>query len=296
MRGGLAGDRGLLGRFENEVKVISGLQHPNIVSAIDFGEENGNPYLVMEYLDGTPADKIIAQRQGLEVIQKLDIIIGVLKALDYAHEHGVIHRDVKPANVHVLKDGSVKLLDFGIAREGNLDQIKTGQIIGTMSYMAPEQMNGEAVDHRGDIFSTGIMLFELLTYSMPFEDRDVAAVIVQRIRGDPPTPLSKYLEDYPLELDDIIAKATARDLEKRYARAEEFAIDLERVRERLKRDRVSYLVDEARASIADVNLVKAKALLLRALRIDAQNPTAEALFSEVQTALQRLERLRAEAL
>ena len=130
-----AQDPELRRRFDTEAIAVGNLQHPNIVVVYEFGEEYGSPYLVMQYLDGTPLDKIIAQRQNLPVIQKLEIIIEVLNALHYAHQNGIIHRDVKPANVLLLKDGHVKLLDFGIARQGNLNQTKTGQMLGTMTYM-----------------------------------------------------------------------------------------------------------------------------------------------------------------
>jgi serine/threonine-protein kinase len=219
--------------------MLGNLHHPNIVAAIEFGEENGYPYLVLEFLDGIPLDKIIARRQGLPIIQKLDIILGALRALDYIHEHGVIHRDVKPANVLVLKDDNIKLVGFDIALDRNLEKSVTGQIMGTMSYMPPEQMSGEMIDRRGDIFSMGITLFELLTYSLPFEVQHMTSIIVQRLRGDPPPPLSKYLENYPLELDNIIARAMARDREERYSRAEDFASDLAQVQERLKRETVN---------------------------------------------------------
>src|SRR5208283_3644044 len=261
MKGDFAQDPELRKRFDTEARAVGNLTHPNIVVVYDFGEENGSPYLVMQFLDGTPLDKIIAQRQNLPIIQKLEIIIGVLRALDYAHEHNVVHRDVKPANVQLLKDGGVKLLDFGIAREGNLGQTKTGQVMGTMYYMPPEQMNGEVVDRRGDIYAAGIMLFELLTYSLPFDAKDQTAIIVQRLRGDPPPPLSKYFDNYPIELDDIIARAMKRDRDERYSRAEDFAFDLVRVQERLKRDMVGHFVDQARASIKNSDLAKAKELL-----------------------------------
>ena len=279
-----AQDPELLRRFDIEARAVGNLQHPNIVTVFDFGEENGSPYLVMQYLDGTPLDKVIAQRQNLPIIQKLDIIIGVLKALEYAHEHGVIHRDVKPANVHVLKDGSVKLLDFGIARQGDFTVTNTGQIMGTMFYMPPEQMNSEVVDRRGDIFSTGIMLFELLTYSLPFDARDQTAIIVQRLRGDPPPPLSKYFENYPLEMDDIITRAMMRDRDERYSRAEDFAFDLARIQERLKRDMASHFVDQARSLIlAKSDLKKARDLLSEVVKIDTQNSTAKQLLYERTT-------------
>src|SRR3974390_254911 len=291
IKGDFAQEPELRRRFDTEARAVGNLQHPNIVTVFDFGEENGSPYLVMQYLDGTPLDKVIAQRLNLPFIQKLDIIIGVLKALDYAHEHGVCHRVIKPANVHLLKDGSVKLLDFGIAREGNLGQTKTGQVMGTMSYMPPEQMNGEVVDRRGDIFTTGIMLFELLTYSLPFEARDQTAIIIQRLKGDPPPPLSKYFENYPLELDEIIARAMMRDREERYSRAEDFAFDLMRVQERLKRDMASHYVDQARALIAKSDLAKAREILSQVLKIDTQNSTAKQLFYEVQQSLQKAQKV-----
>jgi serine/threonine-protein kinase len=291
MKGGFAEDPDLLRRFEHEARMVCGLQHPNIVTVFDFGEENGAPYLVMEYLAGTPLDKIIAQRQNLPIIQKLEIILGVLRALEYAHEHEVIHRDIKPANVHVLKDGGVKLLDFGIAREGNLGQTKTGQVMGTMFYMPPEQMEAQPVDRRGDIFSTGIMLFELLTYTLPFEARDQTSIIVQRLRGAPPPPLSKYFENYPLEMDDIISKAMARDREERYARAEDFAFDLARIQERLKRDMAGHKVNQARELIAKSDLQKAKDLLSEVIRIDTQNATAKQMLYEVQQLLQSQQRV-----
>ena len=292
IKGDFAQDPELRRRFDIEARAVGNLEHPNIVAVYEFGEENGNPYLVMPYLDGTPLDKIIAQRQNLPIIQKLDVIIGVLRALDYAHEHGVIHRDVKPANVYLLKDGSVKLLDFGIAREGNMGQTSTGLVMGTMFYMSPEQMNGQVVDRRADIFSAGIMLFELLTYSLPFEARDQQMMIVQRLKGDPPPPLSKYFENYPLEMDDIIARAMMRDRDERYSRAEDFAFDLQRVQERLKRDMASHFVDQARALIlAKSDLKKARELLSEVVKIDTQNSTAKQLLYDVQQLLQKEQRV-----
>ena len=163
----------LLKRFYREAKAVGNLQHPNIVIVYDLGEENKNPYLVMEYLDGEPLNKIIASRRELSLLQKLGIITKVCDALSYAHQRDVVHRDVKPANVLLLKNGQVKLLDFGIARLGNSAYTQTetrkGQVMGTMSYIAPEQLNEEIVDGRSDVYSTGVMLFELVTYKLPFE-------------------------------------------------------------------------------------------------------------------------------
>ncbi len=287
IKGDFSDNPELLKRFYREAQAVGNLQHPNIVVVYDLGEEHGNPYLVMEYLNGIPLDKIIAQRQSVPLVQKLGIVSEVLSALHYAHQHNIVHRDVKPANVMVLRDGHVKLLDFGIAREGDLGQTKTGQVMGTMWYMSPEQLNSEPVDGRSDVYSTGILFFELLAYTLPFDPRDMTGMIVKRLRGDATPPLSKYLESYPPELDEIIARALTVDRELRYVSAEEFAFELSRLQERLKRDMVSHLVDEARASIAQSDLDKAKALLSRALQVDTQNPTAKQLLYEIQQTLQR---------
>ena len=290
IKGDFSEDPEFLKRFDIEAQALASLVHPNIVVVHDLGDEHGSPYLVMEYLDGLPLDKIIAQRQSIPIVPKLGIIIEVLNALHYAHQHNIIHRDVKPANVMLLKDGHVKLLDFGIAREGERGQTKTGQMMGTEWYMSPEHLNSEVVDGRSDVYSAGILLYELLAYTLPFDPRDRMGMIVKRLRGDPTPPLSKYLESYPLELDEIIARALTVDREQRYSSAEEFASDLSRLQDRLKRDMVSHFVGEARASIAKSELTRAKDLLSRVLQIDTQNPTAKQLLYEIQQTLQKAAR------
>src|SRR5580658_8202836 len=196
-------DPELLKRFYREAKAVGNLQHPNIVIVYDLGEENKNPYLVMEYLDGEPLNKIIASRREFPLLQKLAIVAKVCRALSYAHQRDIVHRDVKPANVLLLKDRQVKLLDFGIARLGNsgYNQTETrkGQVMGTMSYMSPEQLNEEIVDGRSDVYSTGVVLFELLTYRLPFEASDLGSLIAKKMQGNPPPPLSRYIENYPPE-------------------------------------------------------------------------------------------------
>jgi len=286
IKGDFADNPELLKRFYHEAQAVGNLQHPNIVVVYDLGEESGSPFLVMEYLNGVPLDKIIAQRQSVSIVQKLGIVIEVLDALHYAHQRNIVHRDVKPANVMVLKDSHIKLLDFGIARQGDLGQTKTNQLMGTMWYMSPEQLNGQIVDGRSDVFSTGIMLFEVLAYSLPFSTNDMTYV-VKRLKGDPPPLLSTYLQAYPSELDDIIARSLALDREHRYSTAEEFAFELGRLQDRLKRDMVSHYVDQARDSIARSDLAKARELLSEVLRVDTQNQTAKQLLYEIQQTLQK---------
>jgi serine/threonine-protein kinase len=284
----------LLKRFYREAKAVGNLQHPNIVIVYDLGEENHNPYLVMEYLDGEPLNKIIASRRELSLLQKLGIVAKVCDALSYAHQRDIVHRDVKPANVLLLKNGQVKLLDFGIARLGKSGYTQTetrkGQVMGTMSYIAPEQLNEEIVDGRSDVYSTGVMLFELLTYRLPFEATDLGSLIVKKMQAGPPPSLSKYLENYPPELDDIVGRALARDRDERYNTAQDFAFDLERLIERLKRDMVSHYVDRARACISSAELGKAKDILSEVLKIDTQHTAAKQLLYEVQQSLQKQQR------
>ncbi len=284
----------LLKRFYREAKAVGNLQHPNIVTVYDLGEENKNPYLVMQYLDGEPLNKIIAARRELSLLQKLGIIAKVCDALAYAHQRDIVHRDVKPGNVMLLKDGQVKLLDFGIARLGNSGHNQTetqkGQVMGTMSYIAPEVLNEEIADARSDVYSTGVMLFELLTYRLPFESTDLGSMIAKKMQGGPPPSLAKYFENYPPELDEIVARALARDREERYNTAQDFAFDLERLIERLKRDMVGHYVDRARACISSAELSKAKDILSEILKIDTQHAAAKQLLYEVQQSLKKQQR------
>ena len=285
----------LLKRFYREAKAVGNLQHPNIVTVYDLGEENKNPYLVMQYLDGEPLNKIIAERRELPLLQKLTIIARVCDALFYAHQRDIVHRDVKPANVLLLKDGQIKLLDFGIARLGNsgYNQTETrkGQVMGTMSYMSPEQLNEEVVDGRSDVYSTGVMLFELMTSSLPFEASDLGSLIAKKMTGTPPPPLSKYLDTYPPELDEILARALAKDRDDRHNTAQDLAFDLERLIERLKRDMVSDFVERARECISSAELGRAKDLLSEVLKIDTQHTAAKQLLYEVQQSIQKQQRL-----
>ncbi len=277
----------LLKRFYREAKAVGNLQHPNIVTVYDLGEENKNPYLVMQYLDGEPLNKIIAARRELPLLQKLGIIAKVGDALAYAHQRDIVHRDVKPANVLLLKDGQVKLLDFGIARLGyGQNETRPGLVMGTMGYMSPEQLNGETVDGRSDVYSAGEMLFELLTYRLPFESADLGSMIAKKMKGGPPPPLATYLEDYPPELDQILARALARDRNDRYKTAQDFVTNLERLIERLRRDMVSHYVDRARECISSAELGKAQELLSEVLKVDTQHSAAKQLLYEVQQSLQ----------
>ncbi|HVP43583.1 MAG TPA: protein kinase [Terriglobales bacterium] len=281
MTGGFADNPDLLKRFYREAQATGMLEHPNIVIVYELGDQDGNPYMVMQYLEGEPLDKMIQQRREISMVEKLGYIIQACNGLNYAHQRGLVHRDIKPANLMVLKDGTCKLVDFGIARLGDTSLTRTGQVVGTIHYMSPEQINAQVVDGRTDIWSTGVMLFELLTYTLPFEGNDMASTLLKIIHEQPPS-LSKFLNNYPPDLDEVIQRALAKDREERYATAEDFAFDLGRAQEQLKKQVVSEYVDRARGFMERQELQKAKELLQQVLRVDTAHTVAKELMHEVQ--------------
>ncbi|HWR13874.1 MAG TPA: protein kinase [Terriglobales bacterium] len=293
-------DEAVLQRFYREAQAAGTLQHPNIVTIYDLGDDDGNAYIVMEYLNGQSLERLIESGQPLPMAQKLDFIIQICSALHYAHQQGVVHRDIKPANVIVQPNGSVKLLDFGIAHTVDKGLTRTGQIIGTLNYISPEQLNGAPVDGRADIFATGAMMFQLLTGHLPFDAPQTAAIITRILHHAVPS-LGTYLSDYPVELDRILQRATAKDCNQRYRTADDFGLELAGVKERLDREAIDECLDEARARIVAADLTGARNLLSQVLKLDIQNPSAIQAMADVQRLLeqnennQRIQQLRSEA-
>jgi serine/threonine protein kinase len=166
---GIADDPELLKRFYREAETAGNLHHPNIVTIYDLGQQDGSLYLVMEYIDGMSLERLARSGRELSLTERISIMMDVCHGLDHAHQRGVVHRDIKPANVMVLKDGSAKIVDFGIAHIGSGGNLtNTGMVLGTLSSMAREQVIGEKVDSRSDIFSTGVVLYQLITGVAPF--------------------------------------------------------------------------------------------------------------------------------
>src|ERR1700730_12197027 len=165
---GFANDPSSLQRFYREAQSAGGLQHPNIVTIYDMGDEGGMPFIAMELVEGERLEQVIARRTTLPVSLKLVYVLQACLAFDYAHKRGIVHRDIKPANVMISKEGTVKVVDFGIARVLESSKTQTGMVIGTFAYMSPEQYYGEHADERSDIWSFGVLLFELLAYQRPF--------------------------------------------------------------------------------------------------------------------------------
>lgn len=221
-------DSAARGRFEREARAVARLQHRNIVTIHELGEADGTPYIVMEFLSGKDLDGLM-NPDGLTLVQKLDIAVQLCEGLGYAHEQGIVHRDVKPGNVRVLEDGTVKILDFGIAKFAVSSVTQTGSIMGTPSYMSPEQIMGQPVDGRADLFSAGVLLYELLGGKKPFVGEAPTAVVYQIMHVEPP-PLTDMVPDLPEALLAVVSRALAKNPNERYSRASEMAADLQMVK------------------------------------------------------------------
>jgi serine/threonine-protein kinase len=213
-------------RFFREAESAGTLNHPGIVRIFDAGEENEVAYIAMELLDGTDLTKRCAKDQLLPVDKVVEYVATVADALDYAHAQGIVHRDIKPANIMLLKDGSIRVADFGIARIAASSKTATGTVMGTPSYMSPEQVAGKKVDGRSDLFSLTVALYELLTGEKPFKGGDGIGTLLFQIANDPhPDPLS-VRADLPPGLKAVIDKGLAKDPEKRFQRGSEMAAAL----------------------------------------------------------------------
>ena len=222
-------------RFYQEAKAAGRLSHPNIVTVYDVGKSGDVAYIAMEFLQGREIREVLDDGEKLSIAQILDIVSQVALGLAYAHEHGIVHRDVKPSNIMVIRDGHVKITDFGIARmESASVRTQTGMVLGSPKYMSPEQVMGKLIDQRSDIFSLGVMLYEMLTGKAPFVGENVNAIMYQTLNGVPPPP-SAVNSAVPDMLNFIVAKALAKGLDDRYQNATDMANDLRACRETLLR-------------------------------------------------------------
>lgn len=220
-------------RFYLEAKAVGGLNHPNIVTVHDVGNSGTMPYLAMEYIEGIELATLTGEGKPLDIPQALDIAVQIAEGLAYAHAHGVIHRDIKPANIMLPDEGPVKIADFGIARMRSAEtRSDTANVVGSPRYMSPEQVLGRRADHRSDIFSFGVMLYEMLTGAPPFAGADLNAILFQIVNLVPPAP-STVNASVPTMLDHIIAKALAKSPDERYGSAKDLSADLQVCRNNL---------------------------------------------------------------
>lgn len=240
LRRDLAQDSIFQARFRREAQSAASLNHPNIVAVYDTGEEIiedavgrsiAVPYIVMEYVEGHTVKDLISDGTAVPINEAVEIVSGVLSALDYSHANHLVHRDIKPGNIMLTSDGKIKVMDFGIARaltDSQATMTQTNAVVGTAQYLSPEQARGETVDARSDLYSTGVVLFELLTGRPPFKGDSAVAVAYQHVEQIPPTP-SSILSDIPDSLDRVVLKALAKNREDRYPSAAAMLSDLQRV-------------------------------------------------------------------
>jgi serine/threonine-protein kinase len=217
-------------RFRREASSAAGLQHQHVVSVYDRGEYDGTYYIAMEYLEGRSLKTIVQQEAPLDTDRAIDLTIQVLRAARFAHRRGIIHRDLKPHNVIVDADGRAKVTDFGIARAGASDMTQTGSIMGTAQYLSPEQAQGHAVSAASDIYSIGIMLYELLTGRVPFEGESAVTVALKQV-NEPATPPSAYNPAVTPELEAAVMRALEKDPARRYPDADAFIAALQAARD-----------------------------------------------------------------
>ena len=209
-------------RFNREARAAGKLSHPNIVSVFDFGEENGRYFIAMEFLEGQSLRDALQVRGAFPVSDAIQITCQLLDALTYAHSQGVVHRDIKPDNIHILPGGQAKLTDFGIARLGEEPALTSdGQVFGTPSYMSPEQIEGKGIDFRSDLFSTGVLLYELLAGRKPFTGDSVIAITYAIMNAEPPP-----INGIPQGVEQVIRRALAKQPARRHASAEQMKYDL----------------------------------------------------------------------
>ncbi|HEY3019953.1 MAG TPA: Stk1 family PASTA domain-containing Ser/Thr kinase [Solirubrobacteraceae bacterium] len=224
-----AEDHEFVERFRREASSAAGLQHPNVVGVFDRGEWDGTSYIAMEHLEGRTLKQLIVEEAPLEPIRAIDLAVQVLRAARFAHKRGVIHRDLKPHNVIVDPEGRAKVTDFGIARAGASDMTQTGSIMGTAQYLSPEQAQGLPVDERSDLYSVGVVLYEMLTGRVPFTGDSAVSIALKQV-AEAPAPPRTLNPDVPPELEAVVLRALEKQAERRFQDADEFITALDRVR------------------------------------------------------------------
>jgi hypothetical protein len=225
-----AEDRETRERFVREAEIAGNLQHRNIVTIFEFGFDEGIPYLVQEFLSGEDLDHKIRRGDALPLTTKVGWLVEVARGLEFAHGRGVIHRDIKPANIRILQDDTAKILDFGIARLAQQQSTLTqaGVTLGTASFLAPEQIRGEAIDFRTDLFSFGVLAYELLTYEKPFRAQEISALFYKLLNEDP-APIASRTPGVPAELERIVTRSLEKDPRRRWSSTTELLRHLERL-------------------------------------------------------------------
>ncbi|HTY57533.1 MAG TPA: protein kinase [Bacteroidota bacterium] len=283
-------------RFFREARTAGKLSHENITVVYDVGEDEGRPYIVMEYLTGSDLATLMESKEPITFLQKLDYAIQICRGLSYSHANEIIHRDIKPQNIRIVGGGKVKIMDFGIARSLTSTLTTTGAVIGTPYYMSPEQIQGRHVDKRSDIFSFGVLFYELLTGQKPFTG-DVPTAVMFKIVYDEPAPIDDTQIDHRNGLRDVVAKTLAKDPDNRYQDLAEVADALENIVADLRADerkkmeqiraRLGKLISESRTLLRGNKFRKARDLVEQAARMDPANTEIARLRNDITAAEER---------
>jgi eukaryotic-like serine/threonine-protein kinase len=282
----LATSSEVLQRYYLEAQAAGALQHRNIANIYDLGEADGCPYIAMEMVEGESLQSIIDMQARLPLAAKLKLVQQVCEGLGYAHQHGIIHRDVKPANILVTNDGVVKLVDFGIAHLESHNLTKTGRFLGTIHYASPEQINDGPVDNRSDIWSVAAVIYEFIAYRKAFEGSNIAATIAKILTSDP-EPLSVCCPGVPVELDPIIHRGLAKNPAQRYSSLDEMLKDIQPIALRLQQSLISELIVEAKVLRVHGDLNAARQKIRATLILDHMNAEGNRLLSEIQAEIDR---------
>jgi serine/threonine protein kinase len=284
------GNMDLVNRFRNEAAAAGNLRHKNIVTIYEFGEHNGRPFLVMELLEGEDLQQVIASGRKLTLLQKMQIMAQVADGLHSAHLSGIVHRDVKPANIRLLPDGTVKIMDFGIARftrETDATRLtQQGDLIGSVLYMSPEQFTGAEADALCDIFAYGVTYYELMTGIHPFRSADARAVMF-KITAEDPDPVRTLAPETPEALENVIFRAIQKDRELRYQTLRDLQLDAEPLLIQLREESAVQLLGDAMRLFERKEPNAAMTIVVQVLRLDPHNREARQLRENIQKQTQK---------
>ena len=258
LRGDLANDEKFVRRFQREAISASSLNHPNIVEMYDVGEDDGKYFIVMEYLEGQTLKSLIKKRGHLTLAEVIDIMLQLTSGIACAHDSYIIHRDIKPQNVLILEDGTVKITDFGIAMALNSNELtQTNSVMGSVHYLPPEQANGSGATIKSDIYSLGILMYELLTGKLPFKGENAVEIAIKQMR-DPIPSVCEFNPEIPQSVENVILKAAAKNPKNRYENALEMHEDLETVLDKSRQDEKKYVYPYPEQEIEEETITRSK--------------------------------------
>lgn len=270
LRGDLANDEKFVRRFQREALSASSLSHPNIVEMYDVGEDDGQYYIVMEYVDGKTLKQVLKQRGELSITEVVDIMMQVTDGMAHAHDAYIIHRDIKPQNIMILNNGMIKITDFGVATALNSTQLtQTNSVMGTVHYLPPEQANGKGSTIRSDIYSMGIMMYELLTGLVPYKGDSAVEIALKHLK-EPLPSVRKSNPNIPQSIENIIIKATAKNPKNRYTDARTMHEDLKTALDDSRKDEKRYVYPYPENDIEETKVLDKE---LETLKEESDKPT-----------------------